>query len=429
MNRTNVAGRSLNFSYSFRRARITGNGGLENGYSPLFDVSIRHSYYNSASDGTLALCPDFDVVPTPDCIETMQSFRMIFKNRGTGWTVYILDSMLPALATYVADNAIRGKNGLEYWSRLTFLLVPANPLFVGITELPIDTSPLRDNFYLSNRTAHLTDAGVVLCERDAVDASTLRGITGEEFTVTIPLGTQFVVRDIAGQKVLTISGDQPDPPASSNAVISVTPDGEKVVLVDLGGLPYDFYTLECENAAGQPVPDTGFPEEVIYVPTRPQPLGLVDLLFMAPTADSDGIYPLPRPELMSDDPAGSQAASDEPYLLPFRARKTYWYYYIVSQRPISHFSNLRIDGDDVRFIREPDPVRLPTGDVAVCFRSDETLTLRRYPTERFRLKGRRKGIGTVSNEVEVYPLPTAPNQPVWPGDTPGSCISQIYVYV
>lgn len=429
MKRTNVAGRSLNFSYSFHRTPDTGNDESGNGFSPLFDVSIRHSYYNSASDGTLALCPDFEIVPTPDCIELMQSFRMIFKNQGTGWTVYILDSMRPALEKYIAENAIREADGLEYWSRLTFLLVSVNPLFVGITELPIDTNPLRHNLYLSNRTAHFTDAGVVLCEGATVDASALRGITSEEFTVKIPLGTQFVVRDIAGQKVLTISGDQPDPPASSNAVISVTPDGQKVILVDLGGLPYDFYTLECENAAGQPVPIGGFPEQVIYVPTRPQPLGLVDLLFTAPTADSEGVYPLARPGVMPEPPGDGQQILTQPYLLPFRARETYWYYYVVSQRPISHFSNLRIDGDDVRFIREPDPVRLPTGDVAVCFRSDETLTLRRYPTERFRLKGRRKGIGTVSNEVEVYPLPTAPNQPVWPGDTPGSCISQIYVYV
>lgn len=429
MRRGNAAGRKLNFSLVPRRSQTSSGGVAGDGFLPLFDVSIRHGYYNADDNGTVAPCGDFDIVPTPSCVETMQSFRMVFKNQGTGWTVYILDSMRPDLARYVADNAIVGPEGPEYWSRLTFLLVPRNPLFVGITELPIATSPLKQNFYLSNRTAHTTDAGTVLCEGEAVDAATLRSITGQEFTVTIPLDAQFIVRDIAGQAVVTVSAKEPQPPDSSNAVIAVK-DGKKTILIDLGSNPYGFYTLECTDAPGHPIATSGFPEQVIYVPTRPQPLGLVDLLFTAPTSDSAGVYPLPRPDEANPDGANpDEAAPVAAYLLPFQARETYWYYYVVSQRPLSWLTDLRIDADGVGFTRDPAPVRLPTGDLAIRFRSDEALRLRRYPPQRFRLSGRRKGAGTASNPIEVYPLPAAPAQPVWPDETPDTCMSQIYVYV
>lgn len=434
MRRGNAAGRNLKFTLIPQRSRASDAVKAADGFRPIFDVSIRHGYYNAADNGTIAPCGDFDIVPTPTCLQTMQSFRMVFKDQGTGWSVYILDSMRPNLARYIAENAIAGKNGLEYWSRLTFLMVPRNPLFVGITELPIGTSPLKQNFYLSNRTAHTTDAGIVLCEGEAVDAATLRSITGQEFTVTIPLDVQFIVRDIAGQAVVTVSANEPQPPDSDNAVIAVK-DGEKTILIDMGSNPYGFYTLECADAQGRPIETHGFPEQVIYVPTRPQPLGLVDLLFTAPTADSAGVYPLPRPDEVDrtganqDGTDPDEAAPVAAYLLPFQARETYWYYYVVSQRPLSSLTELRIDANGVGFTRDPAPVRLPTGDLAIRFRSDEALRLRRYPPERFRLSGRRKGAGIASNPIEVYPLPAAPAQPVWPDEAPGACMSQIYVYV
>jgi hypothetical protein len=399
---------------SFRYAPAT----LANGFTRLFSVTVTHNYYTQDK----GLCPDFQMAPTPSSAQLMASLGLLFKYEGAGFSVLVRPDELPNLIAYVRRHAQGQPSEPGFWSRLTFVMTLVNPLFVGITALPIDTKPTQVNLYGCNSQAHLQNGAIVLSEGDFFGGDALFPVVGTNIALIVPPGTRFVtVADISGSVVETVKVKVPPQSGASSS------DG-LAVSVNLSNLPYDLYTIGIQNGNGKPLKAGGYPRTLLYVPARPTTMCLLDMLFTQPTPESPGIYPLPslfgssRPPLPSGDTA---------YVLPFDARPTYWQYYVVSQTPDGTLGDLRIEGTGTRFRQRKKPVLLPDGSSAVLFEALTTLPLRQKSTQRFQLSGYRRDASGQQSEVRVASLPVAPAVPVWPGpakkDATGT--SEMFVYI
>lgn len=410
------------FAYSPRDA-----GGR---YERLFSVAITHTYYTQSQ----GRCSDFRIVPTPAASEVMGTLGLLFRDEGAGFSILSKRAKLPGLLAWLRRQAQEGSAGPEYWSRLTFLLVIDNPAFVGVTALPTDTKPTRVNLYGSNRTAHVDtdpavsgDTAAILPPGRFMGADALRPVTGSTLAVDLPASAVKVfVTDISGAVVLPTSADKPV------VLFDGGPNGSKQVTLDLSDLPYDLYTINVQDAAGQPVGSPFYPRDVVYVPGNPIPMVLLDVLFTQPTPDSEGVYPIPS--LFNGKPQ-PESCGGIAYRLPFDARSTYWNYYVVLQRP-GQLGSLAI-GDvpgappsGVAFQRDPEPELLPNGSLAVKFSADGALPLRQNSPIRLQLTGRWHD-QSGDHPIQVSPLAVAPPTPVWPGPArePLSGTSEMFVFV
>lgn len=383
-------------------------------FERLFRVVVTHTYYTQ-DDG---LCRDLRFAPEPASAKLMASLGMAFKEEEAGFSVLARPSDSKSLDNYLRVDAQGTPDQPQYWSRLTFLMTMTNPLFIGITALPIDTKPTTVNLYGSNLDAHRQGGAVVLSPGSFMDGDALYPVVGVEKQLVVPSSARCVtLADISGEVVRRC-----DVNASGK---TTTPN---VVTIDLSGLSYGFYTIGTEDAAGQPVDGSDYPRPVLYVPGRPLTMGVLDMLFTQPTPDSGGIYP--TPSLFGDGSAAGQPGGTT-YHLRFDARSTYWRYYVVPQRSSGTLDQLSIDGAGTSFRQHRQPVRLPDGALATLFEARKPLPLRQKSAQRFRLTGRRRDDGGQENDILVNRLPVAAPSPVWPApagsDTSG--LSEIFVYV
>lgn len=386
---------------------------VNNGYQTLFTVQFRHSYYN-ASGGD---CPDFQVVPTPDCAKLMQSLGMVFKDHGNGFSVLVAAARADAMVRYVSSHYSASSPGKGYWTWLSFLLVSRNTGFIGITNLPISTNPMQQNLHVSNLETVWPGGQLVLGGSAGVGPDALYPITGPTLTVPTPRGKLLTLTDLSGATV----------PASVTANDSTTSFG-------LGNLPYGFYTVAFTTKAGKPTtPPKGWtaPTDFLFVPAQPQSLCVLDLLLTQPLAgigdpSAFPIPPLPVPPLGAPAGVTLQPVS---LVLPFQARDTYWCYYIVSKAKGRLAGDLAISGSGATFAKSNES--LPNGDAAVLFTANTALPLQQTSTYRFKLSGHRQGANGSRDQIKVAVLPAAPPTPVWPGpsDNTLSGSSEIYVYV
>jgi hypothetical protein len=390
----------------------TATGGAGNGYLSLFQVRIEHGYYNESGGA----CPDFQVVPTPDCARLMARLGMVFKDFGTGFSVLVAEARAAAMIDYVRSRYSAGPDGEGYWTWLTFLLVPTNPGFVGITGLPITTSPTAQNLHLDNRATVDGNQGLVLSGTTGPGPQTLYPVTGPTLSVPTPHGRSASITDLSGAPVQAA--------ATSNA---------DVATFNLKNLPYGFYTVALTARTGKPIAAGGFAGTRLYVPAQPLSLAVLDLLLTRPTAGAGDPEAFPIPPMSS--PPASGAAPDPAALqpvsltLPFQPRGTYWLYYVVWQGRGALGADLAIGGTGTSFAKSNET--LPNGDRAMLFTAAAPLPLQQRSSYRFSLSGHRQGADGSRDEIQVPWLPSAPAAPVWPaasGD-PLSGNSEIYVYV
>jgi hypothetical protein len=384
--------------------------GARTGYITLFDVRFEHGYYN-ASGGT---CPDFRVVPTPACAALMSQLGMVFKDHGTGFSVLVTQARAAAMIAWVRSHYAAGPQGQGYWSWLSFLMVPTNPGFVGITNLPITTNPMVQNLHLDNRVASAV-AGRMLLSGGGDDA--LYPVTGASWSVPTPAGRIAALLDLSGA------------PVAARASVS---DG--VTRFDLTGLPYGWYSVSLTSKAGKPVAAKGFAATRLYVPQNPLSLVLLDLLLTQPVAGVGDAAAFPIPSMAA--PPAKGAAPDPAEIQPvaltvaFQARATYWRYYVVAQGRGHFADDLTISGGAVAFTKSAKA--LPNGDHAVLFTAGTPLPLHQRAPQRFALSGHRQGANGSRDAISVARLPTAPATPVWPLSSPKEALSgssEIYVYV
>lgn len=374
-------------------------------YALLFGLQVHHRYYNGVSHGR---CPDLQMVPTPESAALIADLGLVFKAQPDGFAVFYNVARQDSLTNWLLTQVVPGNgDGAGCWARLRFQLTVRNADFVGISDLPINTNPYVQNFFLSNQTAHAVagaDRLATLCPANKVQATDFLPVTGSSLSLTVPPGTDTVViRDLAGAVVDTQKTTSP----------------QTDILVDLSSLPYDWYSFGA--AAGQ-TEQPANPPQVVYSHDVPQPLGFLDILFSAPLPNSPGVYPLS----IWDETA---PVGELLYRLPFDARSTFWHYYIVNAAGEGRLENLAVSGDGADFTLWPQMVALPTGQPAQRLEAVSPLALRCIPPQRFRLTGTRVRADGSRQNIKVDVLPTAPATPVWPADTVGSCLSQIYVYV
>lgn len=384
--------------------------GARTGYITLFDVRFEHGYYN-ASGGA---CPDFRVVPTPGCAKLMSQLGIVFKDHGIGFSVLVMQARAEAMIAWVRSCYAAGPQGKGYWSWLSFLMVPTNPGFVGITSLPITTNPMVQNLHFDNRAASAV-AGRMVLEGSA--GSALYPIVGASWSVPTPAGRTAALTDLSGA------------PVSARASVS-----DETTAFDLSSLPYGWYSVALTGKTGKPVAARGFAAARLYVPQNPLSLVVLDLLLTQPVAGvgDPAAYPIPP---MAPPPAKALAptpAAIQPVALTlaFQPRETYWRYYIVAQGRGRFADDLAISGDAVSFTKSAKA--LPNGDQAVLFTASAALPLRQRAPQRFALSGHRQGANGSRDAISVARLPTAPATPVWPLASSQDALSgssEIFVYV
>ena len=387
----------------------------------LFSVTVTHNYY-TLND---TLCPDFSTTPTPSSAALMASLGMIFKHEAAGFSVFIQHRKLRPLIAYLKRTAQQSDGSSGFWGRLTFSMRLTNPLFVGITALPIQTKTTQLNLYGCNDQAHQEADMAVLPAGSYMGAEALYPVVGSEVTLTLPPQARRVtVTDISGAVVIPA-------PGGDEVILFPTregPDAPKRAMLDFSGLPYDLYTIAVEDAERQPVEGKAYPRTVLYVAPQPDAKVLLDVPFTRPPPDSAGIYPIPS---LFDAEVDLAECGQVAYRLPFDARRTYWQYFVVSQDPAGQLCNLQIEGQGSLFQQESQPVVLPNGCSAVLFKADTALPLRQKSLQHFQLSGQRRDADGQENTIRISRLPVAAGAPVWPAPAAQSTsgISEIYVYV
>lgn len=395
------AGGRPDTTYKARAASI--DGGL---YKLLFKVAIRHGYNDASRDH----CSAFAIQPSPSSVEMMQAHGIVFHDDGTGFSVYIRQSQIDSFIRYLRRQGWDNGNGMEYWSWISFVLVPQDPLFVGITSLPIDTNPLYVNLYGTNQAAHQAGRTTLLNPGAAMGAGEIATLTDAQFSVQVPGPfDQVVVRDIAGRIVLTVPSDEAIEEAEKEHSEGEPDSTAFYVQVDLSTLPLGLYTYRVLPRLGVELP----PVVLLYSAAKPNPpLVFLDMLFSRPDPSQSGIYPVPP--LYDNEAIKPEDVGEVAYTLRFDTRQTWWQYYIVPQQPGSTLVDLEISGDGISFSRAPDPVLLPNGELATLFQSDETVAMREIPPQRLALTGQRRDAKGKISPIRIDPLPTAPIAPVWP---------------
>ena len=193
-------------------------GGTNNSFIPLFTVRFQHGYY----DATGGECPDFKVVPTPDCASLMTSLGMIFRDQGTGFRVFISQARVAAMIGYVSNHGSDATMGAGYWTWLSFLLVPTNPHFVGLTHLPITTNPMQQNLHASNLQTTTRNGELVLSDGTGQGQGAFYPVSGPAISVPVTPGYSPVLTNLSGAVVCSDGAHRPPPkqPSASPAGLS-----------------------------------------------------------------------------------------------------------------------------------------------------------------------------------------------------------------
>lgn len=386
------------------------------GFAQLFSVGFQHAYYNA--DG--GQCRDFKVAPTPACARLMSSLGIIFRDNGAGFAVFIDTGRVGAMASYVRD-AYAG--GAPAWPHLTFVLNLANPLFIGVTDLPITTSPLQQNLYASNLATTASGGQIFLGPQATLGTDDLLAVTGPGLSVAVPAGCAATLTDLAGRTVGQTS-----------------PIGQRQASFDLSRQPYDIYTATFTSPSAAPPP----PQQFLYVPPRPVTMCLLNLVLSPPPGSTADTAAFPLPTLPAAGVAPTAAAVQAVDLqLAFAARDTIWQYYVVSPGRRGNLgpdlgitgidtpatAKLPVKASQVSFARVAQV--LPNGDQAQTFTASDALPLLQRSPYVFRLSGHRQGPNGGRDQISVARLPVAPVAPVWPGASGDEMTgrSEMYVYV
>lgn len=358
----------------------------------LFDVSIRHGFFNDAGDR----CEDLSIAPTVTTAALMRDAGMVLHATGGGFVVAMPGERLAALTARVRRDP---------WTRLAFLLTPRTPDLLAVTGLPMTADLAAAKLHLSNVLTAMPGPGrIVLGGAEGATAAMLRPVAGARLSVPAPRRGGVALADLSGR-------------IGAAARIA----GEAAVF-DLSPHPAGLYRLAFSKADGTPgAAPRGYPAslEYMHAPASPRALALLELVLAQPAAGVGD--PLSFP-IAGDaiTPVGAE--------LRLPTRDTVWRYYVAAARGRLS-DDLAITGPDATFTRSA--ATLPGGQEAALFTADAALPLRRSSPYRFRLTGERHGDNGGRTELDVARLPVAPPAPVWPADTgdPLTGGSEIFVYV
>lgn len=410
-------------------------------FTVLCAVEIKHNYYQNG------LCPDFKFVPDQKSTELMLRFNMNVRYQSTGFSIYIKTNKIAALKDYIKTTQAQKENS---WCWISFLMIQINPLFISLTNLPINITAGTHVMWFCNIQAQAQNETIYLTAGGTVEASALYPLTSRILFVDVHFNAKPVLKDISGQIVLSTT------PAEEERNFPTGPVDDYVPMVtgnvqpttgkqdryrfDLRTLSYGIYTIELTEkslsditASQPPVPSissptTEFPRTYAYVPDTRRVFGIINLLLSEPNSIETGIYPV------------LEERSVQPvfYTLAFDARQTIWHYYVSCQQETDKLSATTkielIQGgpvDGLTFTRSD--TKLPSGAEAALFTATAPLPLRQCSPFILRLSGERQSQNGKYNLLNISKLPVAPATPVWPATSIApdmlSGISEIYLCV
>jgi hypothetical protein len=361
----------------------------------LFDIPFRHTYYNLNQ----GMCPDLGVVPTPECKSLTDRLGIQWTAPGNGLIVSIPSARLASLLNFLT-NAQTGGTTVQ----LGFFLMLNNPDFIGFTRLPLDTSPGQSNLYVDNLETSGRKNSLCFGPKGGLGAGQIYPIASGGFSVTTSRAATVSLANQAGATVASVA-TQPG--------IAAT--------LSLAALPHGLYGVSASPASAYKGP-----AQILHMPKRPGPLGLMELALVMPPSAS-GANAAAFPINLATGKASTAAIS-----LAFEARQTTWQYYVMSQDGRGEFEGqLSITGNGTSFDQAQAPVAMPNGQQAVLFSSSTALPLRQASPYRFRLSGQRRSTGGSRDAISIDRLPCADKAPVWPSPSGDalSGASEIFVPV
>lgn len=393
-------------------------------FERLMEVSIYHSYYNGEKDD----CPDFRVFPTPSTAAFMKSLGLVFKESPNGFTVFYntkqKDDLIQFLErqTEVTDSL---KPGI--WTRLSFALALTNQFFVNFTSIDIQTNPALENFYFTNQKVHpVTERRIILHPETFVTERETLEVTPIQVPIIVTQQVKRVeVRAISNEVKLCFPRCFPKSlllKKSPNAITckdAASAKGEEVcrdiLYIDFSMVSEDKYVIQLVGKHRKIIDS----QEVLYTIAYPVPLCFVNLLFTSPDGKNPSHYPV------QTLPDGTTKIVPIQYDIKFKARSTYWNYYMVPQRPDEVFDHLQIkdltpDQEPIQFAG-PCCVILANGAKAYRFISTAPIQLQQHSKYYFQLWGRH-GLMTQPN-ILIERLPVASIQQVLPETKTATCLN------
>ncbi len=349
-------------------------------FKPLFRIRLRHSFYATGHS-----VRDFAVEPGAATRRTLSDHGLVFRRLADGCAVYgeVEPGSDPLrLLRPLGDDALR----------LTFLLQPANPYLLNISELP-EHRPGRSVFYFNNLRddqeggdLHLGDSVA-----DARVGDAIRLVTGETCTYRFASPVHdavLVLFDLFDNTVFATSFSLPDPAATTSEY--------RLDLRQAGHLVPGRYTLRDDRGGG---------ESFYYDPEifANRPFGAIEIFSRTDVA--------PAYRFLS----GDQLLGVRDYVLRIESRATRWRYHVVKKYSANGFplDALAISGE-IAFHKIVDAERaIFTSTVPVP------------------LSERRQALalqGEDGSPVRNLPNPAA-DTPLQADAAPGSFISEMYVYV
>jgi hypothetical protein len=434
-------GSNRSFEHAFRAPskKFEGTNGEDAGrqfyYLRLMQVAIRHTYYNRSNEE----CPDFTIFPTRYSQELMKSLGLIFKDEGTGFSIFYDVRRTDILVAYLKRQEWPA-GSKRCWTRLSFVLSLKNSYFLNFTDVPIGMNPVNHNFYFTNQRARRQQANGEVLLNPGKDHELLR-------VVGVQLGI-VVTEDIKEVEVQSVPQTEEGSdetvicrPRCVPAVLLKKKDAAAItcleardckgphekkdptkplplclctdnIYLDFSPLPEDKYTVKRI-----PYPSTSeiAPEEepMLYTESYPVPFCFVSLFLTSPTGERPKLFPVQ--DLFGPEPKIESISYD----LRFERRATYWNYFVVPPAGES-IENLRIEGEPGITFNGPCSVVLPNQTKAYRFVSKKPLPFMEQSTFRLRLKGE---LGmTTQNTTLVKHLPVASAEQVLQ-DELSACLS------
>ena len=369
-------------------------------YLRLMQVAIRNTYYTNDE------CPDFTVFPTRYSQSLMSSLGLIFKDEGTGFSIFFDVRRTDILLGYLKRQ--EWPPGSKHcWARLSFVLSLNNSYFLNFTDVPIEMNPVNQNFYFTNQKARLQQAGgQILLNPGPPELLNV---------VPVQLGVEVTneVKEIEVQSVPEFEEESNDAVICRPRCVPIALLKEKggpagitcedardcrgphekndptkpvllcrctnKVYLDFSTQPEDKYTIK-QITYSSDSPIRLIAEPVLYTESYPVPLCFVSLFFTSPTGERPKLFPVQ--DLFESKPKIETIT----YELKFERRETFWNYFVVPPAGVS-IENLRIEGEPGISFNGPCSVVLPNQTAAYRFVSRKPLPFMEQSSFRFRLKG------------------------------------------
>jgi hypothetical protein len=406
-------------------------------YRKLFEVVIKHGYYNRSEDH---LCPDLQVFPNRRSELLMEGLGMLFQRSATGCSVFYDDRRQGGLTHFLSKNVVQREDKTEQrWNYLSLFFAPQNPYFLNITEIPFDLRPLEHNYYFRNDAVE----EIAAATPDEPSSALLRQdkpfrVMPARFPIWFPAGTQPVIRTAADEvkytlpSVKEVDPEGPTGPSSLSPYTTIAKDkhGISSAHVDLSTWYEGRYILEGASFDPQ-IKGTPGPLNFIYTVVKPVPLCYAHILFNAPFSGKPGIYPVHFSD--PGDPTTAEVTCRR-FVVEFAARQTRWVYYIVPRLlPSAASRDLKIESEGKGPAFDgPFDVTLPNGARAYQFIARDTLPLQERSSAHLQLTGR-------GGEVLIRRLPVASAEQVLgqtlrppsglSGFPKGTVFSDIFVHI